>query len=320
MAETETVARVARPAPFLTAVVTCYFEERSIDEFYGRLRAALERTGRSFELVMVNDGSTDGTLDKLRAIHARDPGVTVVDLFKNAGQTCAMAAGVERGRGENFLFIDSDLQLEPEDLPSLLVEFERGFDVVSGARRDRKDPLARRLPSWLANVIMRRMTGAPFTDFGCTFKLYRGALLRAFDLGPRRPMSLYVLRSAGRVKEVPVTHHPRRYGRSGWTFIKLFRFNLDNTIGASEGLFQQLSLLAGLVALLTLARIAYAFVAPGSVLLQPPTTGLLLNAMLLSTAGLLAVVAFVGELVVRLHKAEHAGPLYIVREVLPARD
>src|SRR5581483_7785681 len=170
--------------PQLSVIITCYYEEKSIDEFYGRLRKTLEGTRRSFEIVMVNDGSTDGTIARLKAIHARDAGVTVVDLLRNSGQVCAMAAGVAHATGEDFVFMDSDLQLDPEELPLLLAEFDKDADLVSGARKDRRDPIHRRVFSYFGNLILRRMTRAPFSDFGCTFKVYRGALIRGAQLGP----------------------------------------------------------------------------------------------------------------------------------------
>jgi len=300
--------------PEFSVVVTCYYEERSIDEFYARLRATLEKLGRPFELVMVNDGSTDGTFERLKAIHARDPHVTVLDLFRNSGQGNAMTAAIERARGRHFVFMDSDLQLDPEELPLLVAAFDEGNDVVSGARRERRDALSRRLFSALANVIMRRMTRAPFTDFGCTFKIYRGELIRAYEPGPRRPFTLYIMRGASRFKEVAVNHHPRKYGKSGWTLRKLWRFNLENFLGASEGTFQRVSFIAFAIAALTFLRIALAWLIPASILGQPVTTGLILNALLLATAALLGVLALVGEYVVRLHNRAFGGPRYIVRE------
>ena len=305
--------------PELSAVVTCYFEEKSIDEFYARLRATLEKTGRTFEILLVNDGSTDATLERLRSIHARDAHVTVIDLFRNAGQACAMTAAIERCRGRALVFIDSDLQLDPEDLPLLLAAYDEGADVVSGARRGRQDPLARRVFSFFANRTLRGMTRTRFTDFGCTFKVFRADLILAFGFGPKQPFNpVYVIRSAGRTREVAVTHHARPYGRSGWTLRKLWTFYLDNLLGYSEGTFQALSALAFGAAFLTLVRIALAWIFPASVL-AVVTTGLILNALLLSVAVLLGALGLLGEYVIRIHNRDSWGPRYIVREVLAAR-
>jgi dolichol-phosphate mannosyltransferase len=307
-------------APELSVIITCYFEEHSIDEFHGRLRETLQGTGRSFEILFVNDGSTDGTLEHLRQIHAEHDDVTVLDLYRNSGQVAAMTAAVERARGQAVLFMDSDLQLDPEEIPLLLAALDDGADVVSGKRVHRQDSLWRRLPSSVINRLLARLTRTPFTDFGCTFKGFRGDLVRAFEPGPHRLFNPVVaIRHASRFREVPVTHHARQYGRSGWTFRKLIDFAIENVIGTSRGLFQHVSLIALVIAGLTFVRIALAWTVPGSILAAQPTTGLLLNAALLSTALLLAVLCLVGEYMVRMYEGRVA-PRYIVREVLEPRS
>ena len=308
-------------APELSMVVSCYFEEKTIDEFYARLQKALASTGRTYEMVFVNDGSTDGTWERLKAIHAKDPHVTVIDLFRNAGQAAALTAGIARAQGEAIGFMDSDLQLDPEDLPKLLARFDEDLDVASGMRAVRQDSLGRKIAALFRNRVVRRVTGHRLQDFGCTFKIYRGDLLRAFDLGPLHPLQqAYVLRAAGRVGEVEVNHHPRRHGRSGWTLRRLLTLHLDHLLGAYHGVFQWVSLLAFLVAGLTLLRIVVAWFAPaGSILAGPVTTGLILNAMLLATAFLLGVLALIGEYVIRTWARTQRVPRYVVREILEPR-
>lgn len=308
--------------PYISVVISCYFEEQTIHEFHQRLRGTLEATGESYEILIVNDGSTDGTFAALESIHAEDPSVTVLDLCRNAGQAAALTAGLVRAEGERIAMMDSDLQLDPEELPQLLERFdEKGLDVVSGVRKVRRDPLGRRIASYFANRVVRRVTGHDLTDFGCTYKIFRGDLVRAHELGPRNPLQqALLLRSAGRVGEIDVNHHPRPHGRSGWSFGRLFALNLDHLLGASGGVFQWLSLFAFLIAGLTLARIVLAWLLPGSILAAPVTTGLLLNAMLLSTAFLLGVLALVGEYVIRTHSRAYGGPKYVVRTVLGKRS
>ena len=128
------------PAPEFSAIITCYFEEKSIDEFHARLSRALESLGRTYEILFVNDGSTDKTFEKLEAIFERDPHVAaVLDLFKNSGQAAAMTAGFTHARGRHFIFMDSDLQLDPAELPRLVAKYDEGCDLVSGFRKNRKD-------------------------------------------------------------------------------------------------------------------------------------------------------------------------------------
>ncbi|HOH31537.1 MAG TPA: glycosyltransferase family 2 protein, partial [Candidatus Hydrogenedentes bacterium] len=172
-------------APEFSVLISCHFEENSIEEFHGRLSAALEALGRPYEIILVNDGSTDGTWRKLNALFDKDTHIRVIlDLFKNAGQQAAVTAGMTEARGRAWVLMDSDLQLDPGELPLLVAEYDKGTDLVSGYRKNRKDSLWRILPSRLANVIMRRASGSTLRDFGCTFKIYNGDLLRAFRFGP----------------------------------------------------------------------------------------------------------------------------------------
>jgi glycosyltransferase involved in cell wall biosynthesis len=301
--------------PELSFVITCFNEERGIEEFYARLRKTIDLLELSSETILVNDGSTDQTWSKLLEIQARDPDVTLLDLVRNSGQCAAISAGVVEARGRHFVFMDSDLQLDPEELPELLRPFQKGQDVVNGVRRQRRDTLRRRIPSWLANRVLRGVAGVPFTDFGCTFQIMRGELVRAHGFGPEKAFNnVLVARSAGRCCEVLVSHHERPYGESGWTTVALWRYLVDNMVLYSQGLFQYFSLFALVIALLTLVRIFL----PGSILASV-SHGLLLNAVLLSSAAVLAVVGFVGEYVLRTFATHARGPLYIVRELRPSR-
>lgn len=302
-------------APEFSVIITCYFEEESIDEFYGRLASTLRESGVSYEIVFVNDGSTDGTFERLKAIYEKDPNVTtIIDLIRNAGQLGAMTAGIANARGEHFVFMDSDLQLSPEELPLLLAEFKKGIDIVSGYRKDRKDPLTRRLSSKVANLIMRKVSGHSISDFGCTFKIYNGKLIRAFQFGPfRRFQTAYVYSKARTTSEIPVTHKTRKYGQSGWTFLKLSSFLMDNVVGMSRRPFQLLSLLclagAGVFGL----RVVFAWLRPFSILPEI-TTGLILNVLIAHLLVTVAILSAIGEYVIRNFTYLQAYPVYIIRE------
>jgi glycosyltransferase involved in cell wall biosynthesis len=304
--------------PDFSLVLTCFNEGQGILEFHARLRATLDSRSESFEIVYVNDGSGDDTWQRLLEIQEKDDRVTLVDLFRNAGQCPAISAGIEEARGRHFVFMDTDLQLEPEELPLLLDAFAADLDVVNGVRRRRNDSLRRRIASALANYVLRRVAGVPFNDFGCTFQVMHGDLVRAHGFGPQKPFhNILVSRSAGRLREVPVTHHDRPYGSSGWSTMSLWRYMVDNVVLYSQGMFQLTSLLAFLLAGLTVVRIVGI---PGGALLDEVTNGFLLNALLLSTAFLVALVAFVGEYVLRSFAAHARGPLYVVRERRLARS
>lgn len=303
--------------PEFSIIITCHFEEKTIDEFFARLKAAWDATGRSYEIALVNDGSTDGTWDKLTALFAAHDEITAaLDLFKNAGQQAAMAAAVPELTGRNFLVMDSDLQLAPEDLPILLAEFDKGYDVVSGYREHRKDSLFRIVPSKLANMIMRKASDSRFRDFGCTYKLYRGSLVRAFDFGPHRIWNnVDMIALANRLKEVPVSHRARPHGKSGWTFRKLWRYNMDNVVKISQRPFQFVAVGCVALAALFVLRILGGFVMPFSVLAEV-TNGLILNALALVLLVLMALLSMVGEFTIRCFSMLRAQPCYAIREAL----
>jgi glycosyltransferase involved in cell wall biosynthesis len=303
--------------PEFSVIITCYFEEKSIDEFYGKLSAALEGLNRSYEIIFVNDGSTDGTFSRLQAIFERDPKVAaILDLFKTSGQAAAMTAGFLQARGSKFVFIDSDLQLDPGELPLLVAKYDAGFDIVSGCRIDRRDSLSRVLPSKIANMIMRRVSRSEFTDFGCTFKIFDARLILAFEYGPFKPWQpAYVIAQCQRCAEVPITHFPRKYGKSGWTFRKLFDYNMENLVGITTRPFQYLGTACFVLAALFVVRILLGWFLPFSVLAET-TNGLILNAVIFGLLLTLAVLCLVGEFIVRNHNMLQRRPAYIVRTCL----
>jgi len=310
----------ATPAPSLppefSVIITCYYEEQSIDEFHQRLTSAMQATNRRFEIVMVNDGSTDNTFAKLCEIYNRDPWVTtIVDLFRNVGQISAMSAGIAHSRGEHFVFMDSDLQLDPEELPRLLASFDAGNDIVSGYRQHRKDPWIRKLSSFIANMIMRKVSGHSLRDFGCTFKVYDGRLVRAFGFGPKRAWrTAYVFALAQYVEEVPITHHARKYGKSGWTFRKLSMFLMDHLVGISKRPFQIISALCVLTGAMLALRLATAYFFDFTIL-PKVTLGFLLNVLLLNLLLTLGVLTMVGEYVIRNFTILLDDPAYVVRSL-----
>ena len=163
----------APPAPELSVVVTLYNEAGSLDELHRRTIAALEGLGRPFEIVYVDDGSTDGTFAVLESLHAADPRVRAVRFKRNFGQHPAMHAGLSRARGEIIVTMDGDLQNLPEDIPKLVAAVDAGYDVASGRRAARNDSWGRTLPSRLINGMLRRFTQVDISDFGCAFNAYR---------------------------------------------------------------------------------------------------------------------------------------------------
>ncbi|HKE01946.1 MAG TPA: glycosyltransferase family 2 protein, partial [Planctomycetota bacterium] len=214
----------------LTFVVPVHNEEANLDPLHGEIAAAIEAMGRRAEIIYVDDGSTDSSYAILRRIRSLDPRVKIVKFRANFGQTPALAAGFEESRGEVVVTMDADLQNDPADVPALLRELDRGFDVVSGWRRVRREPfLSRRLPSLIANKIIAWLTGLPLHDSGCTLKAYRSRVVKRLPLYADAHRFLPAIASirGARVSEIEVRHRPRLRGRSKYGIGRTTRVLFD---------------------------------------------------------------------------------------------
>src|SRR3954469_1210166 len=198
------------PAPDLSLVVTVYNEAASLDELYRRTVATLDPGPRSYELIFVDDGSTDGTFAALERLHAADPRVRAVRFKRNFGQHPAMHAGLARARGDIVVTMDGNLQNQPEDIPRLVDAVEAGNDVASGRRVARRDSWGRTLPSRLINGMLRRFTGVTISDFGCAFNAYRRTAVEPMlgSIGKQKFTKALVLSGGASVVEVDVAHAP----------------------------------------------------------------------------------------------------------------
>src|SRR5918995_1594280 len=231
------MARVAEladadPAPDVSVVVTVLDEEATLDELYRRAVAALDAAGRSFELIFVDDGSSDGSFELLAGVHGRDPRVRVVRFKRTFGQHPAMHAGLARARGDIVVTMDGDLQNAPEDIPRLVEAVRAGSDVASGRRAARKDSWRRTLPSRLINGMLRRFTGAQIADFGCAFNAYRRSAVTPMlgSIGKQKFTKALILSGGASVVEVDVAHAARA-GRSRYSPLRLTRLALHVLAG-----------------------------------------------------------------------------------------
>jgi glycosyltransferase involved in cell wall biosynthesis len=220
----------ATAPPDLSVVVPVYNERENVAPLHESLAWALDRLGRSYEIVFVDDGSRDGSRDVLRMIAAQDPHVRLVMFRRNYGQTAAMAAGFQVCRGKIVVTMDGDLQNDPADIGRLVERLEAGFDVVCGWRRNRQDRVwSRLLPSRLANFLIARVTGARIHDTGCSLKAYRGWVVRSLNLysDMHRFMAALGVGIGARITELPVRHHARRAGKSKYGLGRIFRVLAD---------------------------------------------------------------------------------------------
>jgi undecaprenyl-phosphate 4-deoxy-4-formamido-L-arabinose transferase len=216
--------------PAVSVVVTIYDESETIEPLYERTVAALN--GRPFELVFVDDGSTDGSWELLSALHDRDPRVHAVRFKRNFGQHPAMHAGLVRARGDVIVTMDGDLQNQPEDIGRLLAAIEAGADVASGRRAARHDSWGRTLPSRLINGMLRRFTGVAISDFGCAFNAYRRSVVEPMlgSIGRQKFTKALVLSGGANVTEVDVGHAARS-GASRYSPLRLTRLALHVLAG-----------------------------------------------------------------------------------------
>jgi glycosyltransferase involved in cell wall biosynthesis len=217
-------------SPQISIVVPFYNEEDNIGELYTQLTHVLEELGKDFELIFIDDGSTDRTHDILMDLFNSDERVRIIILRKNFGQTAALQAGFDYANGDVIISMDGDLQHDPRDIPKLLAPLEDGFDIVSGWRKERKDHfLLRRFPSWVANRIMRLLSRVKIHDFGTTFKAYRRDVLEGLRLYGElhRFIPALISRTGVKITEVPIMNVVRQKGKSKYGLSRIRRVLFD---------------------------------------------------------------------------------------------
>lgn len=211
-------------------VVPIYNEQDTIDELYRAITAALDGFDPCYEMIMVDDGSTDASFEALQRLAAMDGRLKVIRFRRNFGQTAAMSAGFDAAGSGIIIPMDGDLQNDPADIPLLIEKLGQGYDVVSGWRSDRKDTfITRRIPSLLANALISSLTGVHLHDYGCTLKAYRREVLDGINLYGEMHRFVPALASqvGAKVAEIPVRHHPRRFGTSKYGISRTLRVILD---------------------------------------------------------------------------------------------
>jgi glycosyltransferase involved in cell wall biosynthesis len=214
----------------LSVVVPIFNEEENVPQVALRLHEALSGLGRAYEILLIDDGSSDESWARMRAAAASYPCFRLIRFRRNFGQTAAINAGFREAKGGVVITLDADLQNDPADIPKLLDRLNDGFDVVSGWRKERQDPfLNRRLPSLLANALISRMTGVRLHDYGCTLKAYRREVVENLHLYGEMHRFIPALASwvGASLAEIPVRHYPRAFGKSKYGLSRTFRVVLD---------------------------------------------------------------------------------------------
>lgn len=312
----------------LSVVIPVFDEVENLDQLADSLKQALK--DQDYEVIFIDDGSTDGSLEKLVSIVAGDEQhLALVELRRNYGQTAAIAAGIDHASGDVIVTLDADMQNDPADIPMLLQKIEEGYEVVSGWRVDRKDKLlTRRIPSQVANWIISHVTGVALHDYGCTLKAYRREVLQGFRLygEMHRFIPAYAVSVGARIVEVPVQHHPRRHGKT--------KYGLERTIKVLLDLFTVKFLMSYAL------KPIYLFGGTGVALILPSLAVLLflmvrrlvlgievLTSPLFQTSTMLLILGFqsilmglIAELLVRTYHESQAKPTYSIRRTINIPD
>lgn len=310
--------------PDLSVVIPVFNEADNLEPLHAEISLALEHLGRSYEIVFIDDGSTDGSFRLLAELQQGDPHVVVVRFPRNYGQTAALAAGFDHARGAVLVALDADGQNDPADIPAMLAKLDEGYDLVAGWRLPRQDPwLSRRLPSVVANAIIGGITGVRMHDYGCTLKVMRHDVVRGLRLYGEMHRFIPALADdlGARIAEVQVHHRPRRAGVSKYGLSRTIRVLLDlMTVKFLSSystrpiqVFGSIGLASGVVGLVITGTLGFERLFFGVPLAQRPLVwlGILLTLMGLQfiTMGLL------GELLVRTYHESQNKPVYRVAEV-----
>jgi dolichol-phosphate mannosyltransferase len=313
----------------LSILVPVYNEEKNVGALCSRLLDVLDELARPFEIILVNDGSEDGSLERMREMADLRGEVRILDLRRNYGQTAAMMAAIDHATGDILIPIDCDLQNDPTDIPELLERLEEGYDVVSGWRRERKDPfLSRALLSRIANRMVSWISGVKLRDYGCTLKAYRSNVLKDVRLygESHRFIPIYASWMGARVTEIPVRHHPRVHGESKYGLERVFKVLLDIMVVKFLDrhftkpiyVFGGFGLIAFALAIVATVTMAYLRVANGTPLLD--TSLPLIATMLLVTSVMCVLLGLIAEMLVRTYFESQQKPIYLVREAINLRE
>ena len=313
----------------LSVVSPVYNEKENLQLLYDAVIASVTPLNIEWELLLVDDGSKDGSFAELERIQATDPQhVRVISFRRNFGQTAAIAAGIDYARGEVIVLMDADLQNDPADIPMILEKLDEGYDVVSGWRYNRQDAwLTRTLPSHIANALISWVTGVKLHDYGCTLKAYRREVITGFRLygEMHRFIPVYAASVGARITEVRVNHHPRKFGRAKYGLERTLKVVLDLFVvkflssyankpiylfgGFGVGM---MTLGGGVLLFLFIRRLA------GISVLQSPLFAVGIMVFLMGFQS--AMMGLIAELLARTYHESQGKPTYTVRTILQLGD
>jgi glycosyltransferase involved in cell wall biosynthesis len=309
----------------LSIIVPVYNEEANLPEFVDSVLHVLGEFDCDFEIVLVNDGSTDRSAVVLDELAARLPQIKVVHFRRNFGQTAAMMAGLDYSTGDVIVPIDADMQNDPRDIPRLLERLDEGFDLVSGWRKDRKDAkLTRNFPSWLANRLISKISGVKLNDYGCTLKAYRRSIIEDIRLygEMHRFLPIYASWAGARTTELAVNHNPRAHGESKYGLERVFKVPLDLIVVKFLSDYSQkpiyvfggFGLFSHVLALLTFVLMVYLKYWGGRSFIETPLP--ILAALFVLMGFMSMLLGLIAELAVRTYHESQDKRTYTVKNTV----
>ena len=310
----------------LSLIIPVYNEEKNLPLLYDSIKCALEPIQQKWEVIFVDDGSQDKSLDVLKSLVQKDPGHTRAVIFpRNFGQTAAITAGIDHAQGDTIVLLDADMQNDPADIPMLLAKLDEGYDLVSGWRKDRKDNrLTRTIPSKLANGLISWVTGVHLHDYGCMLKAYRRDALEGFRLygEMHRFIPVFAHAVGARITEIPVRHHHRKFGKAN--------YGLERTLKVILDLFTVKFLLdyshkpmrlfggAGLILIFfSMVLLLYLFIRRVFFLVSVLGSPLFQLGVMFFILGFQSILmGLIAELLARTYHESQAKPTYTIREMI----
>lgn len=321
--------RYPQKNPQITVFLPVYNEEDNLQLLHERIISVLSSLNRTAEIIYIDDGSTDSSLQVLKGIAAADDRVRVIALRRNYGQTAAMSAGFDLSRGEILIPMDADLQNDPADIPKLLEKIDEGYDVVSGWRKNRHDKLlSRRIPSILANKIISLISGVHLHDYGCSLKAYRKEVVDGIKLygEMHRFIPIYASWAGAKVTEIPVNHHPRFRGKSKYGLSRTFKVIFDlMTIKFMASyqtkplyVFGTFGLISFIISLITGSWALYLKIFDNVSFILTPLP--LITIVMLAISVQFFLMGLLAEMLIRTYHESQDKPTYLIKEKIGFKE
>ncbi|MBP1749811.1 MAG: glycosyl transferase family 2 [Deltaproteobacteria bacterium] len=302
--------------PYISVLVPVLNEEESLPELHARLQTSLAGIKKPYEIIYINDGSTDRTGQILEAFHQDDGRVKVIEFNRNYGQHMALFAGFDYAGGEIVVTIDADLQNPPEEIPRLIAKAEEGYEVVATYRRERKDSLFRRLPSYIVNRITAKLVGVRLRDYGCMLRAYRRNIVDYMNMCPESSSFIPALANtfAKKITEIEVGHEERKKGTSKYSPFKLFRLNFDLMTNFSLLPIQIISMLGVAIAFIGLAFAVFLMLRRIIVGPEGEGTFTLIGILFFFIGIQIFALGIIGEYIGRIYQEVRRRPRYIIKK------